>query len=160
LDVRLITANLIDVHYSYDSLTPEISKRSLTQFIKSFDPQKNYFLESDINNFESDYGAKIGESLKKTDCRFIDQIANVFNQRYKERQDSIQRAIALKHDFNVDEYLVFDPKELPWAKSPAELDDRWRKRIKFQALQLKSTLDDSAVREKLKKRYAFFTASS
>jgi len=154
LDVRLITSNLIEIHYSYDKITPEISKRVLSQVLKAFDSQKNYFLESDVKKFEVEYETQIGEKLKATDCRFIDNIANVYNQRFKERQAPIQKAIAMKHDYKIDEYLVFDPKELPWASSSNELDERWRKRVKFQAMQLKDTMNEAAVKEKLKKRYA------
>ena len=40
-------------------------------------------------------------------------------------------------DFDKDEYIDSDPTERAWAADKAELDDRWRKRIKNQVLGLK-----------------------
>ena len=39
-------------------------------------------------------------------------------------------------DFEVEEYLDIDRSAMPWAQDDAELDERWRKRIKNQALSL------------------------
>jgi len=39
-------------------------------------------------------------------------------------------------DFTVDESYQFDRSEAPWAKTTAELDEIWRKRVKSDALRL------------------------
>jgi carboxyl-terminal processing protease len=39
-------------------------------------------------------------------------------------------------DYEVEEYLEIDRSAMPWAKDDAELDERWRKRLKNQALSL------------------------
>ena len=49
--------------------------------------------------------------------------------------------------------MVIDSDEISWANNAKEIKERWRKRVKFQHLQLKSSLEDKKVREKLKKRY-------
>ena len=40
-------------------------------------------------------------------------------------------------DFDRDEYIDSDPTERDWAADVAELDDRWRKRLKNQVLALR-----------------------
>ena len=39
-------------------------------------------------------------------------------------------------DYEVEEYLEIDRSAMPWAKDDTELDERWRKRLKNQALSL------------------------
>ena len=152
-DIRLIANNTVHLHFSYDKIDQTLGKKSLSQFIKSWDPGKVYFLESDIQRFENEYALKIADKIQAADCKFIDDIAFTFNQRYKDRQPGIKAAIQAKHDFTVDEYLTIDSKTLEWAKTPEELTERWRKRIKFQALSLKGTVEDSKVPAKLSKRF-------
>jgi carboxyl-terminal processing protease len=68
-------------------------------------------------------------------------------------------AFALKQldtepDFNVDETFEFDREHAPWAKTSAELDDLWRKRVKNDALSLMLTDKTWAdTRDVLRKRY-------
>lgn len=152
-DIRLIANNVVNLHFSYEKIDQELGRRSLSQFIKAWDPGKVYFLESDVKKFESSYASSIAEKIQSSDCKFIDEIALTYNQRFKERQPGIKKAIEAKHDFTVDEYLVIDAKSQEWAQNEAELAERWRKRVKFQILSLKGTLEDSKIPAKLSKRY-------
>ena len=127
--VRQLTQYYFKMHFSYNEFNEELSKRTLDTFIKTWDPGKVYFLQSDI--------------------------VETYGKRFDERQKSINEAIDANHDFAVDEYMEVDRKKLPWAKTADELNDRWRKRIKFQVMQLKDTIPDMVkVREKMTKRIA------
>ena len=60
----------------------------------------------------------------------------------------------MEHDFTVEEELIRDAKEISWAADETELDERWRKRIKFDLLMLKMDDTDLAeARKRLHKRY-------
>ena len=57
-------------------------------------------------------------------------------------------------DFTIDESIAIDREDAPYAASPEELDELWRRRIKNSVLSLKLTGDDDAeIKEKLSKRY-------
>jgi carboxyl-terminal processing protease len=66
-----------------------------------------------------------------------------------ERSGKIGAAIDADHDFTVEEEMIKDPDDLTWAVDEAELDERWRKRIKFDLLMLK--LDDTDLTEARKR---------
>ena len=53
--------------------------------------------------------------------------------------DQIQFAVLIdaEHDFTVDESMSIDAKDLPYAQTTAELDERWRKRVKYDILMMK-----------------------
>src|SRR5690606_16157622 len=67
--------------------------------------------------------------------------------------------VDVPHDFDVDEKYVAYREKLPYFKDDAELKDQWRKRVKYDLLNLRltSTDKDSADVEKhketLRKRY-------
>jgi len=151
--VRLLTQYYFKMHFSQTSFTDELSKRSLDMFLRAWDPGKLYFLQSDVDKFEKDYATQIDDYVNRADCKFIDDILAVYGRRFEERQKGINESIAANHDFAVDEYLEVDRKKLPWAKTTEELNDRWRKRVKFQIMQLRDTISSAPkIREKMTKR--------
>ena len=58
-------------------------------------------------------------------------------------------------DFSADEYLNDDPDKLDYAVDKAEADERWRKKLKFEQLQLRmdDSNDDAEIIRKLSVRY-------
>jgi carboxyl-terminal processing protease len=151
--VRLLTQLYFKMHFSQTAYTDELSKRSLEMFLRSWDPGKLYFLQSDVDRFEKDYGTQIDDLIGRADCKFIDDVIAVYGNRFEERQKGINDAIAATHDFSTEEFMEVDRKKVPWAKTMEELTDRWRKRVKFQIMQLRDTITDAAkIREKMTKR--------
>lgn len=152
-EVRLLAVSFIRHHFSYTDFDDELSKRTVKTFIDAWDPSKLYFLKSDVDALNKKYLTKVDDQITAANCAVIDEVANIYSKRFFERIADIDGLLKLKHDFTVDEYMIIDSDEQSWASTKEELKDRWRKRIKFQYLQLKSTLDDAKIREKLSKRY-------
>lgn len=154
-EVRQLTLLYFKMHFSYNSFTDEISRRSLDNFLKSWDPGKMYFYQSDIDEFTSKYSNKLDDLIgRDMNCGVVDEIMNRYTQRFNERSQFVNKAIDEKFDFTIEEYLNVDRKNTPYAKTVEEVNDRWRKQIKFQLLNLKMSVDKmDKAREKLKKRY-------
>lgn len=152
-DVRLLTKTLVRHHFYYNDFGDMLSERTFDNLLKNWDPSKLYFLSSDVNSLRGKYQKTIDDQILKADCKFINEVADIYSKRFFERHKDIKNLINLKHDFTLDEYMIIDPDELEWAKNGDELKERWRKRIKFQHLQLRGTIDDEKIVEKLTKRY-------
>jgi carboxyl-terminal processing protease len=156
--VRLLTGHYLRLHYSYQSFDDELSKRTLENFIKAWDPGKVYFLKSDIEGFHKAYDTKIDDMINDGNCTAIDTVMNTYSKRFSERLATVAKLIDSPNDFSVDEYMDIDRKTLDWASTIEEINDRWRKRIKFQFLQLREgvgadVLSDAEIRTKLHKRF-------
>lgn len=149
-----MVANMVSArHINHPKLDDELSERLLRRFIDTWDPQKLYFLKSDIAEFEKNRHA-LDDQILEGDVAFATTVFDRFQARMTDRYDRITGIIDADHDFTIDEEMVRDPDELPWAESREELDERWRKRIKYDLLMLK--LDDSDLadaRDRLHKRY-------
>lgn len=153
--VRQLTQYYFKMHYSYNDFNDELSKRTLDLLVRAWDPGKLYFLQSDIERIETAYATKIDDMVGQANCKFIDDIVETFGKRFTERQGQMDGLISAKQDFTVDENMEVDRKKLPWAKTGDELTERWRKRIKFQVMQLKDTITDPVkIKEKMTKRIA------
>lgn len=144
----------VQLHYSAGTFDDELSRRTLDNFMKALDPGKMYFLQSDSEQFREVYADTLDDLLRMRDCSALNAILRTYAKRFKERQPKIHELIDSEHNFTVDEYYDVDRKKREYLETEAMLDERWRKQIKFQLLQLKKTFTDTEeVREKLHKRY-------
>jgi len=150
---NLATRFLTNWHYKDTTLDDAFSSVILDEYIELLDPNKNYFLASDIADFER-YRNSLDDALRHSDLMPAYDIFNVYINRVRERVAYSHEALHRPMDFTIDEYYEFDREKEPWAKSTAELDDIWRKRVKNDYLRLKLTdKDDEAIIKTLEERY-------
>lgn len=152
--VRQLVGFYFKMHYQQHNFDDELSRRTLDNYLKAWDPGKVYFLKADVEALEKKYANKVDDLIADADCRPIEEVVRLYSQRFDERQKVINAQIAAKHDFTLDEYMPIDRKKMEYATTTEEIAERWRQRVKFQLLQLKGTLGDvEKAREKLQKRY-------
>jgi carboxyl-terminal processing protease len=157
-EINQITARLVALivensHIAKPKIDDEISKRWVRNYFKSLDPQKNYFLKSDIDTFLKQE-VELDDKIKDGDIEFARLVFDRFQQRAEEAQPWIQEFIAQDMDFSVDESIPDSPDKIEYPTTEEERKDRWRKRIKLDLLQFK--VDDTPIaeaRQKLTVRY-------
>ncbi|WP_231460541.1 carboxy terminal-processing peptidase [Pedobacter sp. Leaf132] len=146
--------NLIE-SYNYKKLeiNDSISSIILDRYIKSLDQGKNYFIASDIKEFEK-YRYKLDDDFKNGDLSGPFYIYNVYAKRLNEYFTYSLAQIKNKYDFNQTDSYVYDREKMPWAKSIASLNDTWKKRVKYELinLNLAGTTGPKSI-ETLTKRY-------
>lgn len=150
---RLVFGILSNYHYRKVPVNDSLSSKIFDAYLKDLDPNKVYFLASDIEELEK-YRFTIDEQLNLGDLTSAFQIYNLYQKRMLERFAYVDRTIKQPMDFSVDETYQPDREKAAWAKSSAELDDYWRKDVKRQLLDWKigGKADTTAVRE-LNDRY-------
>ncbi|MDE1994723.1 MAG: PDZ domain-containing protein, partial [Rhizobiaceae bacterium] len=134
-------------------LDDALSAKIMDRFIKSLDPDRVLFLQSDIDKFNAD-SAKIDDAINREDLQIPFSIFNTYVQRVVDRMTYARNLLKQNFDFSVKEdYRLVRDKE-PWPQSMAESDELWRKRVKSDWLRLKlAGKDDASIRDTLDKRY-------
>ena len=141
-------------NYKKIKLNDSISSIIFDRYIKALDPSKYYFLESDIKEFEANK-TTLDDDLRIGDLSVPFYIFNVYQKRYNERVDYSISQIKNKYDYNQNDTYVYDREKLPWAKTTAEMNELWKKRVKYELVNLKiAGTDDAKNIETLTKRYA------
>ena len=143
-------------HYAKLEYDDVLSSQHLDSYIDSLDRSKMFFTAADIAEFEQ-YRTVMDDQLPegKLDAGFL--IFNRFQERLEARLETELEVLSetvAGMDFSIDESYLLDVDDRQWAKTDAELDDRWRKQLKNQVLSLK--LADKAQDEiapTLEKRY-------
>ena len=150
---RKIGRILEEAHYSRAALDDKMSEVIYQRYLESLDGQKSYFLQSDINDFNT-YRFLFDDMIRTGD---IDPAYLVFARFQQRNHERIQHAIALlstEPDWTVNESFDFDRSKASWLSDQAALDELWRKRVKNDALSLMLTGKPwPEVADVLKKRY-------
>jgi len=150
---RLASRFLTSYHYQSEDLDDALAERIFDQYLDLLDPNRMYFLATDIDQL-SRYRTRLDDALRAAEIEPAFEIFNIYRERVGERIEHALELLDREFDFGVDERYAFDRSELPWAETPTELDELWRKRVKNDWLGLKLAereVDD--IRETLAGRY-------
>ncbi len=148
-----VCAMVSKYHINHGQIDDALSAKLLDRFLEVLDPQKLYFLKSDVDGFEKSR-LVLDDQLKQGDAKFAYDVFNTYKQRVRDRVAYAHEMIDASHDFTAEEELVTDAKDLPYSESRDALNDRWRKRVKLDILNLR--LDDTKseeIADRLHKRY-------
>ena len=132
---QVIIQFLSSYHYKKQQINDSLSSVVYDQYMKALDINKLYFLRSYIENFEK-YRFYLDESLKEGNLKPAFEIFNVYKKRLGERTKYIDNLLKEKFDFTVNEEFSIDKEKSDWAKTQDELNEKWRLRIKNDALNL------------------------
>ena len=152
----LVHSRLKDLHLSKHPLNDEISERAIKSLVRRLDPFKLYFLQADVDEFNANKH-EMDDMVTKGDVTFIYTIFTRLLQRIDERVLVANELIDAEHDFTADEEMISDPEDVIYATNAAEARERWRKRIKYNILSLKSEkMEGDKGLERLHRRYTSF----
>ncbi|TQV87400.1 carboxy terminal-processing peptidase [Aliikangiella coralliicola] len=132
---RYISWFIHDYHYAKPKLRDNESAKILEQYIEMLDPNKSYFLASDIRGFQK-YRYKMDDSISYGLLNPSFDIYAVFQKRWAERNEYAMSLLNKKMDFTTKDEFQIDREEANWAVNKEELDDYWQKRVKNDALNL------------------------
>ncbi|MGI9516751.1 MAG: carboxy terminal-processing peptidase [Pirellulaceae bacterium] len=161
--ISQIVARLMQQHLSNRKLNDAISQRALNMFLKNLDPMKVYFVQSDIDEFQEKYRDSLDDMLKDGDYAAAFDIFGRFLERIEERVKLANQLIGTEHDYEVEEELITERDMIQYAETAEEIEDRWRKRIKYNLLVFRSDDDEEEAsttaktpEERLGNRYRAF----
>jgi carboxyl-terminal processing protease len=132
---EIITHIIDSYHYKKKSLDDALSSEILDRYLESLDPNRSYFLASDIQAFEK-YRNTLDDALKKEDLTPAFEIFKVFRKRVDERVAYSLKLLEEGFSFEKNEDYVFDRRELPWPAAESEMNEIWRQRVKNDVLNL------------------------
>ena len=160
---QLVAMLLPRDHLSRHPLDQEMSRRALKSFLKSLDPMKVYFTQANVDAFRLRQN-DLAEQVKRGDITFGYTIFKTFLARIDQRVALVDSLLKQPQDFSIDEEMVVNADATTYAKTDAEVADKWRKRIKYDLLVLKvntgkenpNGVTGQAAIDKLSRRYHSF----
>ncbi len=150
---ELITHFIRRYHYRNKPLDDELSKAIYDRYLGALDPNRSYFLGSDINQFDK-YRFRLDDAIRDTKLKPAFIIFKRLRRRLQERVDYVGELLEDGFDFRIDENFMLDRSKARWADGRRELNEIWRKRIKNDVLGLRLTgKSEDEIQDTLKRRY-------
>lgn len=149
--LELLTFVIERGHYDPTEMNDAFSKGVYKDYIEALDPSKRFFLQSDIDEF-SKYESLIDDQIKSKDLSFFNLTYERLMKRIDESKGFYKEILDKPFDYTAQESFNTDYEKLPFAKTTAELKDKWRKQIKLSTLS--SLTDKLKMQEDLKKGIA------
>jgi carboxyl-terminal processing protease len=109
-DAQIIKACSIlmsKMHLAGHPLDDEISSRAYDSLLRSLDPLKVYFLQSDLVEFEKNRN-KLDDAAKAGKIDFAIDLYKLFLKRMDERIEAAHQYVDQEHDFTIEESIVKD----------------------------------------------------
>jgi len=146
--LELLTFVINKGHYDPKAIDDNFSKSVYKDYLTAMDPSKRFFLQSDIDEF-SKYETQIDDQIKNKDLTFFDLTYNRLLERMQESKRFYKDILDKPFDYKVEESFNVDYEKAPYAKTTAELKDKWRRQIKLSTL---SSLTDRLKLEEDRKK--------
>jgi len=123
-------------HYAKLSFDDDMSMRILTDYIEKLDPQKLYFTQSDIDEFNDNYKTQLDNLLVKAEGTTpAKEIFAIFLERLDERHQYNQELLEKKEfNFTLDDSIQLNRKDAAWPQNNEDSRALWKLHLKESLL--------------------------
>lgn len=147
-----VGALLEQQHYSPKKINDDFSKKVFKAYLDQLDGDKSIFIASDINGLKK-FETSIDDEIHGSGIQFQPAVSAIYEKRVAETMTFYKDILAKPFDYSINESVQLDGEKLSYANSDAERKDRWRKKLKYYALE--RFIDLQEEREKNKGKDSF-----
>ncbi|HTH48678.1 MAG TPA: carboxy terminal-processing peptidase [Candidatus Limnocylindria bacterium] len=134
---------LQSTHYTRHKFDREIGQKMFDRYVDALDPQKLYFLQSDLGEFDTVRNSLDDLTLRLGDTTPACDIFNRFLQRFDESYSLvINRLRDGKFDLASNDTFLVNRKDAPRPKDLKEARKLWADRLRFEYLSEKLNAGD------------------
>ena len=124
---------LSSLHYSPQDLNDEFSQRVFDLYIQSLDYSKMYFTKDQIDIL-STYKNSIDDQIRSGSLDFFNLSIELIDSQTKKIQEYYTKVLEQPIDYTVNETININSDKRDYCTSQSELEDYWRKYLKYQIL--------------------------
>lgn len=143
LIMQMVSRLLSQGHYDPKAINDEFSEKVFTKYLEDLDPKKNIFLKRDVDSLGALYAKRIDDELQGAAVESFIGVSKVFDQRIAESAEWKKQLLAQPFDFTENESAELNGKKIVYPASQQERLDRWRKMLKYYALERYVDLQDA-----------------
>ncbi|MDP5041580.1 MAG: hypothetical protein NWQ26_12020 [Paraglaciecola sp.] len=154
VSAKRISSQFLRAHYKPIDLDDSLSQVIFNRYLRSIDFNRNVFTEADIKKFEK-YSTQFDDAIEVGDLSIAYEMYQLNMEKREKRFEYALTLLDKEFDYEVaNDAFLFDREDAPWPKDEAELNELWRQRVKYDALNLKLAGKDwPKIQELLNKRY-------
>lgn len=131
--LNVIIQHLNMMHFQPKELNDDFSNKVYSLYIKRIDYNKLFLTEGDIARLVK-YKVLIDDQINNRTFEFFDLSEEIILQRTTEVQKYYQEILDESFDFTKNEYIETDFEKSIYSSNSKELNNTWRKYLKYQTL--------------------------
>ena len=120
-------------HYQPQDIDDDFSERVMEIYLENIDGARRYLTQSDVDQLMT-YKTKLDDQAREGKFEFFNLSLELLKEGLKKSEAYFKEFINEPFDFAKDETIEFDPDKRGYAKGDAELQEYWRKYIKYQVM--------------------------
>lgn len=157
--LKSIYRTLSFLHYHAPEVDEKFSEGVYKKYLESLDPQKLYFLESEIAEFSSQR-KKLGDAFINGNTEFFNLSITHLQRKIVKLEALSKKILSRPFDFSKEESITLDENNNSYAKNIQQWEDQWRKYLKYLTLIEMTTSKKEDEKEKPENSNAISEASA
>jgi carboxyl-terminal processing protease len=141
-------------HYSPRNIDDAFSKEVFNGYFKALDPEKNTFLQSDLDNL-SNYSTTIDDEIHGATIAFQPAVSRIYAQRIVETKAIFNQVMDQPFDFNADDSVLLDTDKMTYPKNLVERAKRWEMLLKYRTIERYASLIEEREKNKGKDKFVY-----
>ncbi len=129
----IIRQHLTRFHFSQKTFDDELSKAAFSLFLEQVDFQKRFLTASDVLQLKS-YEMLIDDEMVLGQIDLPVLCFRLMKQRVEKVEKMVEKLLLGGFDFNAEDQFETDPKKRLFCTTDEELEDHWRKLLKYQII--------------------------
>ena len=126
-------------HYAPKMIDDNFSKQVFKKYLEVLNPDKNIFLQSDINYLKK-YELTLDDEIHGAPLNFYPDAASIYLKRIDEVMQLYRQILQQPFDFTIKEEINLDDDKAAFPADEAARTQAWRKRLKYLTLDQYSDL--------------------
>ncbi|TWW00995.1 carboxy terminal-processing peptidase [Chitinophaga pinensis] len=143
----LVGQILTQGHYQPKEINDAYSKEVFDKYLKSLDPEKKFFLKSDVQGLQT-VATHIDDELQGAPLDCFNAVNTLIKQRVTEAAAIYPELLAQPFDFSKEEKVTLDPDKIDFPADQEARKDAWRKVLKYRVLEKYVELQESRDKQK------------
>lgn len=120
-------------HFSPKDLDDDFSEQAYELFLQNLDYSKRFLLQEDIDKLEVNR-LELDDQIRRSDLGFFNEAYGIYQQRYEAVKSFYRGILEQPIDLEREEKFETDDEKKAFASSQAELEESWRKYLKYRIL--------------------------
>ena len=130
-----IKEKFLNSHILYSKLSPKLKERTLTKFLEYLDPNKHFFLASDVKNIQRK-NKKLFKDLKKENCQGLHFIYDIYAKRVTKRIDYALKYLSNNFKQDKKTKILLDDDLNTYVNTTAEANKKMETRVQHHVAEI------------------------
>lgn len=128
-----VLQNMLQYHYSAPEINDDFSSKVFESHLKDLDYNKRFFNQADYA-FLKKFEKNLDDELESQQFNYFEAANSLFNKKIEVVNSFYKKILENPFDFTVDEKVELDAEKRAFAANDTELEELWRKYLKYQVL--------------------------